>query len=584
MTFISGNDSRAVIKKKSRGAEEGSSEQARDKGVGVSGGGYKRYIKDFGGDVKIGSPRKRQHCEWGGIDIRQASIFNRDAIGEGDESSDDSDTAISGGVLYKAVEVDLSGRMERMGLSPQGAKRFKIANEWSGDLRDFIELPDPAGVVGGQRDKDIRAGIASLYAKRAGLEAYYEFFKEKKSAFGFGDYGPFLNNISKLSGGVAVEFLDGVVEHLRGELDAKVKNFRGCDLARVLFAFSQMGYRPNRLFVETCLSVIENNVKTLDSESLSKLMSALANLRYRPQSGAINALVERAERILKYFEPFQLATMLRGMAVLSIFREQFFDAAYPYVDSYLREKKFRCGCLTSLSQFYKWYSNKMGDFSKGKPGEAELVGRLEKARKAFGQSEVTVSTFQKQVEAVVVDIAKKSKSFRVIRESQEGIFSIDVLVVSEGAKKVVIACEVDGPTHFYLNEQEKSNGATFFKHRMLKAEGYEVVHIGYQEWNRLNGNYELRYNLVEEKLKRAGGNCDASGQKLNSEDEWEVVGPKRARLTREVMVKEDLSMMREHVGKKRRLEYDELAEAGRVKLKYSMENSLEGSSLGGSFG
>jgi hypothetical protein len=70
--------------------------------------------------------------------------------------------------------------------------------------------------------------------------------------------------------------------------------------------------------------------------------------------------------------------------------------------------------------------------------------------------------------------ALKAKGYRVVMEVTMGggIVSVDMVVLLEGGRKVVV--EVDGPLHFFVNRPEEPTGYTKLKRRLLdvlKAHG-----------------------------------------------------------------------------------------------------------------
>jgi hypothetical protein len=67
--------------------------------------------------------------------------------------------------------------------------------------------------------------------------------------------------------------------------------------------------------------------------------------------------------------------------------------------------------------------------------------------------------------------------------SDDGLFSIDIALVSPDGRKVAI--EVDGPTHFLTNAPQMVNGNTALRNQLLEARGWTVVSLPAVVWSRV---------------------------------------------------------------------------------------------------
>jgi very-short-patch-repair endonuclease len=95
-----------------------------------------------------------------------------------------------------------------------------------------------------------------------------------------------------------------------------------------------------------------------------------------------------------------------------------------------------------------------------------------------------------------LDVSALLTSLGVAHENEcvAGGLSVDILLVERG-----LIIEVDGPSHYLRGGSSadarsgrttRVNGFHAFKDRLLKKQGFEVLHIPYYEWDSLAGAAE----------------------------------------------------------------------------------------------
>ena len=88
----------------------------------------------------------------------------------------------------------------------------------------------------------------------------------------------------------------------------------------------------------------------------------------------------------------------------------------------------------------------------------------------------------------------------VVHESE---YAIDCLVVDIALPAERVAVEVQGPTHYFVNDKRREVGHTRFKHRLLRGLGWRVVSVPYLEWNGLRS--KLAHAQYLKQLLSIGG-------------------------------------------------------------------------------
>jgi hypothetical protein len=110
--------------------------------------------------------------------------------------------------------------------------------------------------------------------------------------------------------------------------------------------------------------------------------------------------------------------------------------------------------------------------------------QLDECRAAWWQdSEPPItSRLQQQVFDLVEQLPAETWAKPPVPEHRSSIFSIDIAAVRADGKRLAI--EVDGPQHFILPEN-RLDGPTECRNRVLKAQGWTVVSIPYFEFQAL---------------------------------------------------------------------------------------------------
>jgi hypothetical protein len=77
--------------------------------------------------------------------------------------------------------------------------------------------------------------------------------------------------------------------------------------------------------------------------------------------------------------------------------------------------------------------------------------------------------------------------------TDDGFFSIDIAFIRPDGTKVAV--EVDGPTHFTINNPKRMNGSTVLRNRFLEARGWRVVSVPVEAWSRVPQGGKKQYLL-----------------------------------------------------------------------------------------
>jgi len=148
------------------------------------------------------------------------------------------------------------------------------------------------------------------------------------------------------------------------------------------------------------------------------------------------------------------------------------------------------------------------------PAEERLPSRLDSLAAEFrrefaGQSHdgSTESQLQREVCAAVRAAVggRKDDGDGEVGVSEERVleqdgcgYSVDALLtgpgVAGGGRGVVV--EVDGPSHF-VSPDNRQNGSTLLKHRLLRGKGWVVVSVPYFEWNALESGAEAKQGYLQ---------------------------------------------------------------------------------------
>mmetsp|Transcript_45359 Transcript_45359/g.86745 ORF Transcript_45359/g.86745 Transcript_45359/m.86745 type:complete len:274 (-) Transcript_45359:27-848(-) len=79
-------------------------------------------------------------------------------------------------------------------------------------------------------------------------------------------------------------------------------------------------------------------------------------------------------------------------------------------------------------------------------------------------------------------------------ETPDGFFSVDILATTVDGQQLVV--EVDGPTHFTVNQPYKDLGKTLLRKRLLSGYGWHVLSVPFFEWQ-VFSDEEARQEYLE---------------------------------------------------------------------------------------
>jgi hypothetical protein len=139
------------------------------------------------------------------------------------------------------------------------------------------------------------------------------------------------------------------------------------------------------------------------------------------------------------------------------------------------------------------------------PGLRGVLSRrqLDECRAAWWQdSEPPItSRLQQQVFDLVEQLPAETWAKPPVPKHRSSIFSIDIAAVRADGKRLAI--EVDGPQHFILPEN-RLDGPTECRNRVLKAQGWTVVSIPYFDFQALPKDQpEQQLEYLRQKVQEA---------------------------------------------------------------------------------
>lgn len=100
--------------------------------------------------------------------------------------------------------------------------------------------------------------------------------------------------------------------------------------------------------------------------------------------------------------------------------------------------------------------------------------------------------------AVLAALQRLGLQCRAEGFTQDGLFSVDVLVDAEGGRQ--LAVEVDGPSHFSSNKPFRELGQTRVRRRLLLQRVDTVINIPFFEWDKIRSTQRVQEAYLRERL------------------------------------------------------------------------------------
>eukprot|EP01024_Parvocaulis_polyphysoides_P035410 TRINITY_DN3136_c1_g3_i2.p1 TRINITY_DN3136_c1_g3~~TRINITY_DN3136_c1_g3_i2.p1 ORF type:complete len:333 (-),score=38.24 TRINITY_DN3136_c1_g3_i2:387-1241(-) len=108
------------------------------------------------------------------------------------------------------------------------------------------------------------------------------------------------------------------------------------------------------------------------------------------------------------------------------------------------------------------------------------------------------SQFQKQVYRRLGSLCQRPGLEATTEDGQMGV---DISIINR-EKNQKIAIEIDGPTHYTINQPYKSLLRTIFRNQKLELKGWHVICVPFYEWEEFGYNAERKDQYLKNKLGR----------------------------------------------------------------------------------
>ena len=261
--------------------------------------------------------------------------------------------------------------------------------------------------------------------------------------------------------------------------------------SNLLWAYAMLRHYDELLFklgVDQCRALLQHTVPQSMSQNMANTLLACAIVYHLPGvTELLDSMLPHIQAKQGQMEGQHICNSCWSLAVLLE------PGSHPAMEALMREVGSHPGSFTPEGLRQLWQAHlELQDQGLGHMG---LQGQLlEAAQQAWTERvaayDYGMSDMQRQVEEALQRLATKY-NFKVEREgtTPDGLFSVDILVSMPGAhgqELLLLAVEVDGPSHFMANLPTRYDGGTRLRNRQLgrlaKRGLAGLVLVGYHEW------------------------------------------------------------------------------------------------------
>lgn len=246
-----------------------------------------------------------------------------------------------------------------------------------------------------------------------------------------------------------------------------------CDLA---FTFAKLGIHAPQLMTHLANKMLEKQrgkppvADSMRKDQLWRTLWAFATLGVVHKL-LIDKVIARANKISKELDNTCIGNILWSLAILDMRPDLL--TSQSLIDAFAGSNPKEI----SIRQAFAFYQHSTlphpeGDYPLKWP--EQLVAKFD----ALKIGDVNITKLQSEVYAEVKKLHPEAVEERPIRK-----MPVDIAIkkVVQG-KKVKVAIEIDGPTHFAYKSHEPL-GHTQFKRRLLNRKGWQAISVPYWDWD-----------------------------------------------------------------------------------------------------
>lgn len=133
--------------------------------------------------------------------------------------------------------------------------------------------------------------------------------------------------------------------------------------------------------------------------------------------------------------------------------------------------------------------------------KAHALTKEEESRYSVDEEDVTI--FQRQVSLAASALLDDVVNEQVVSAL---LMRVDVLAQAPDGSAVVI--EADGPSHCFRNLPREPTGRTLLRNALLRAAGYKLVVVRWQDWQLDATSPAAKLELLKRELLSEGVGCE----------------------------------------------------------------------------